>query len=50
MQWLGMMRDHIATSLEIDMDRFDLTPFTNEGGLARVSQVLGRTDHRAGIE
>ena len=38
---LGMMRDHIATSLEIDMDSFDLTPFTNEGGLARASRVFG---------
>jgi type I restriction enzyme R subunit len=42
MQWLGMMRDHIATSLEIDMDSFDLTPFTNEGGLARASKVFGK--------
>jgi type I restriction enzyme R subunit len=41
-QWLGMMRDHIATSLEIDMDSFDLTPFTNEGGLARASKVFGK--------
>src|SRR5437870_4729920 len=40
--WLGMMRDHIATSLEIDMDSFDLTPFTNEGGLARASKVFGK--------
>jgi type I restriction enzyme R subunit len=40
-RWLGMMRDHIATSLEIDMDSFDLTPFTNEGGLARASKVFG---------
>jgi type I restriction enzyme R subunit len=40
-QWLHMMRDHIATSLEIDMDSFDLTPFTNEGGLARASRVFG---------
>src|SRR5262249_44157061 len=24
LQWLGMMRDHIATSLEIDMEAFDL--------------------------
>jgi type I restriction enzyme, R subunit len=39
--WLGMMRDHIATSLEIDMDSFDLTPFTNQGGLARASRVFG---------
>jgi type I restriction enzyme R subunit len=41
-QWLDMMRDHIATSLEIDMDSFDLTPFTNEGGLARASRVFGK--------
>ena len=41
-QWLGMMRDHIATSLEIDMDSFDLIPFTNEGGLARASRVFGK--------
>jgi type I restriction enzyme R subunit len=41
-QWLGMMRDHVATSLEIDMDSFDLTPFTNEGGLARASKVFGK--------
>src|SRR5439155_7831112 len=40
-KWLGMMRDHIATSLEIDMDSFDLTPFTNEGGLARAARVFG---------
>jgi type I restriction enzyme R subunit len=41
-QWLGMMRDHIATSLEIDIDSFDLTPFTSEGGLARASKVFGK--------
>jgi len=38
---LAMIRDHIATSLEIDMDSFDLTPFTNKGGLARASKVFG---------
>ena len=41
-RWLDMMRDHIATSLEIDMDSFDLTPFTNAGGLARASKVFGK--------
>jgi type I restriction enzyme, R subunit len=40
-RWLEMMRDHIATSLEIDLDDFDLTPFATEGGLARVSKVFG---------
>jgi type I restriction enzyme R subunit len=42
LQWLGMMRDHIATSLEMEMDSFDLIPFTNEGGLARASKVFGK--------
>jgi type I restriction enzyme R subunit len=37
-----MIRDHIATSLEIDMDDFDLTPFAGEGGLAKAAQVFGK--------
>ncbi len=41
-RWLGMMRDHIATSLEMEVDDFDLTPFTDEGGLAKASRVLGK--------
>ncbi|MCC7179923.1 MAG: DEAD/DEAH box helicase family protein [Acidobacteria bacterium] len=40
--WLEMIRDHIATSLEIDIDDFDLTPFAGEGGLAKASQVFGK--------
>jgi len=41
-RWLEMMRDHIATSLEIDLDDFDLTPFAGEGGLAKAAQVFGK--------
>ena len=41
-RWLDMMRDHIAGSLEIDIDDFDLTPFTDQGGLARASKVFGK--------
>jgi type I restriction enzyme R subunit len=40
-RWLEMMRDHIATSLEIEVDDFDLTPFANEGGLARATKLFG---------
>jgi type I restriction enzyme, R subunit len=40
-RWLDMMKDHIATSLEIEVDDFEYTPFTEEGGLARASQVFG---------
>jgi len=41
-QWLEMMRDHIGTSLEIEVDDFDLTPFTSEGGLAKATKVFGK--------
>jgi len=40
-RWLEMMRDHIATSVDISIDDFDLTPFAHEGGLARVTKVFG---------
>lgn len=40
-RWLTMMRDHIATSLEIDIDDFDDVPFMQEGGLGRAAQVFG---------
>jgi len=42
LQWLRMMREHIVTSLEIDMESFDLTPFASRGGLARASKVFGK--------
>ena len=41
-RWLEMMRDHIATSLEIDMEDFDDVPFVQEGGLGRANQVFGK--------
>ncbi|RJO66022.1 MAG: restriction endonuclease subunit R [Myxococcales bacterium] len=41
-KWLAMIRDHIATSLEMELDDFDLTPFAEEGGLGRASQVFGK--------
>lgn len=39
--WLAMMRDHIAESLDIEMDDFDYTPFAEQGGLGRAVQVFG---------
>src|SRR5688572_7829341 len=41
-RWLEMMRDHFATSVEIELDDFDLTPFAGEGGLAKASQLFGK--------
>jgi type I restriction enzyme R subunit len=40
-RWLEMMRDHVATSLEIGIEDFDDVPFAQEGGLGRASQVFG---------
>jgi type I restriction enzyme R subunit len=40
--WLEMIRDHVAQSLEIDTADFDLSPFAQEGGLAKAAQVFGK--------
>ena len=40
-RWLEMMRDHIATSLEMQIDDFAYTPFAEQGGLGRAAQVFG---------
>ncbi len=39
--WLEMIRDHIAASLGIEIDDFDLPPFSQQGGLGRVHQLFG---------
>jgi type I restriction enzyme R subunit len=41
-RWLEMMRDHIATSLEIEVEDFNLMPFAKEGGLAKATKVFGK--------
>jgi type I restriction enzyme R subunit len=40
--WLEMMRDHVAASLLIEADDFDLPPFNQKGGLGRASVVFGK--------
>jgi len=39
--WLEMIRDHIATSLEMTIEDLDYAPFSGKGGRARASQVFG---------
>lgn len=41
MQWLRMMKDHIATSLELSIEDFDTTPFAEKGGLGKLYQLFG---------
>lgn len=42
MRWLEMVRDHIATSMTIELDDFDLDPFSQEGGLTAAYQLFGK--------
>jgi type I restriction enzyme, R subunit len=39
--WLGLIRDHIATSLTIDPEDFDYAPFSHRGGLGKAHQLFG---------
>jgi len=41
LEWLTMIKDHIATSLKIEMDDFELTPFAGKGGAVKAYQVFG---------
>ncbi len=41
MQWLRMIKDHIATSIHLDTDDLDYTPFDAEGGKGKMWQLFG---------
>jgi len=40
-RWLEDIRDHIAGSVSIEMDAFELAPFNQKGGLARAHTLFG---------
>jgi len=40
-EWLTMIKEHIATSLEVDKESFDLSPFYERGGLLKLHQLFG---------
>lgn len=40
-EWLKMIRDHIATSLDIQMSDFEYTPFAELGNGAKVYELFG---------
>lgn len=42
MEWLRMIKDHIATSLSIGMDDFELAPFNQKGGAVKGYQLFGQ--------
>lgn len=39
--WLGMIRDHIATSLSVSAEDFEGVPFNQHGGLYAASKAFG---------
>ncbi len=41
MAWLRLVKEHIATSLSIEPDDLDLSPFDRRGGLGRFYEVFG---------
>lgn len=41
LDWLNLIKDHIATSLTIGMDDFEYAPFHEKGGPVKVWQVFG---------
>jgi type I restriction enzyme R subunit len=41
MEWLRMIKDHIVSSVRIELDDFDRTPFDREGGLGKLYQLFG---------
>lgn len=40
-EWLGLIKEHIATSLSISTDDFEYEPFYERGGIVRAGQVFG---------
>ena len=41
MEWLRLIKDHIAASLSIEPEDLDLSPFDRKGGLGRFYEVFG---------
>ena len=41
MEWLRLIKDHIAESLSVEPSDLDLTPFDRKGGLGRFYDVFG---------
>lgn len=40
-EWLGMIKDHIATSLRIEIGDLELAPFYERGGPVKANRLFG---------
>lgn len=45
-QWLQMIKEHIATSLTISMEDFEYAPFNEKGGMVKIHQLFGNETGR----
>jgi len=41
LEWLSMIKEHVATSLTIEMEDFEYAPFHDKGGQVKVYQLFG---------
>jgi type I restriction enzyme R subunit len=41
MEWLRMIRDHLATSFTIERDDLDMAPFDSKGGMGQMYSLFG---------
>ena len=41
MAWLRMIKDHIASSVHLDMDDLDNAPFDGQGGIGKMHRLFG---------
>ena len=41
MDWLRMIRDHVANSFHIERDDLEMSPFDRQGGLGKMYQLFG---------
>jgi type I restriction enzyme, R subunit len=41
MQWLRMLKDHVAASITVALDDLDYTPFIEDGGKGKMWQLFG---------
>ena len=46
MEWLRMIKDHVVSSVRIEKDDFELSPFVDEGGLGKFFQLFGGETER----
>lgn len=50
MEWLRLIKDHIAASLSVEPEDLDLSPFDRKGGLGRFYEVFGEAYEKILIE